>query len=175
MKLMLQAVCGGDCDLHKCCFRSGWAAMSVMLVMSLLGAKAFRHANFALFYRVHILFALLFVATALMHGVGSQLWSGHMPKVIPGALFWIIDLIIRACTLNCASQVDELWLHIKSTDLMLYILHVEHYLPCVCTCVCDYVTFCAFACLQTAQLGIEAYRCDEHKQGSHAPCWRRRS
>lgn len=73
-----------------------------MFGMSMLAVPWVAHRCFAAFYRTHILFALLTGVLALMHGFGQAGWNGYRPKSVPGAAFWLLDLVIRFCSLNCA-------------------------------------------------------------------------
>ena len=73
-----------------------------MVAMSAIAVPWVASRCFAAFYRTHLLFALLTGILALFHGFGSAAWNGYAPASVPGALFWICDLIIRAFFLNCA-------------------------------------------------------------------------
>ena len=67
---------------------AGWALLASMVAMSAMAVPWVTHRCFALFYRTHILFALLTGGLALLHGFGAAAWSGYAPASVPGAIFW---------------------------------------------------------------------------------------
>lgn len=73
-----------------------------MFAMSMLAVPWVANRCFAAFYRTHIFFALATGILALLHGFGQAGWNRYWPKSVPGAAFWILDLIIRFFSLNCA-------------------------------------------------------------------------
>lgn len=81
---------------------SGWALLASMAAMSSLAVPWVAKRCFTVFYRTHVIFALLTGILALFHGFGSAVWNDYVPMSIPGALFWFLDLLIRFFFLNCA-------------------------------------------------------------------------
>lgn len=81
---------------------AGWALLASMVAMSSLALPWVTKRSFPSFYRSHILFALLTGVLGLMHGFGSAVWNHYAPASVPGALFWLGDLAIRAIFVNCA-------------------------------------------------------------------------
>ena len=77
-----------------------------MAAMSMLALPKFANRCFAAFYRTHIFFALATGVLALMHGFGQAGWNHYWPKSVPGAAFWLLDLMIRVTSLNCAPRLN---------------------------------------------------------------------
>ena len=94
--------CLTQCDLSV--VLAGWGLLASMVVMSVVAIPWVTKQSFPAFYRVHILFALATFVLALWHGFGSAAWHGYAPASVPGAIFWIADLVVRAFFLNSASS-----------------------------------------------------------------------
>jgi hypothetical protein len=71
--------------------------MAAMVITALQYLK--RH-HFAYFFRIHVLLALGTTVGTLLHGFGNAVVSGRMPKSLPGAGFWLVDIILRCLLMN---------------------------------------------------------------------------
>lgn len=80
---------------------AGWVLFGFVCATSAVALPWVTKRFFAIFYKCHMAFALLIGVAALFHGFGSAVFSGYLPMSIPGATFWLFDLLIRFVSLNC--------------------------------------------------------------------------
>jgi hypothetical protein len=114
---------------------SAWSTGVRDAVRELRGAPAknMAHEHFAMFFKVHVLLAVLVTLSAVAHGLGHSIVAGQVPLALPGIGFWIIDILIRLTFTNCAQRshlspcVQLLWLCAVE---MVQLLHLS-WLPCV--------------------------------------------
>jgi hypothetical protein len=104
---------------------SAWSKGVRDAVRALRGAptKNMAHEHFAMFFKVHVLLAVLVTLSAVAHGLGHSIVAGQVPLALPGIGFWIIDILIRLTFTNCAprSQLSPCLLGV----LLLWLCAVE--------------------------------------------------
>lgn len=75
---------------------AGWLLSVPIFAMTFMGWSYISRRCFAYFYKVHILSAAGTIVGVMLHGFGAAITKGVMPLALPGGLFWVLDLALRA-------------------------------------------------------------------------------
>lgn len=71
-----------------------------MLALVITAMAWMKQKRFAAFYRIHIVFAAVTTIATLLHGFGTAYAHGAMPFSLPGAVLWVLDLLLRTIFMN---------------------------------------------------------------------------